>query len=261
MDTLIQISPVLGHARTKSHNVVRVYDFVGHFKVVHEDTDEYVGRVHIERVNTTHKYFIFQNMSNGVLLQETSESSGGIGAGCWLSGICLSIWMVNNRHMFEGKRVFELGSGVGLCGVVASCLNKVVEVKMSDKYDALTTAMKKNVENNQRNIRTIPTIQRYDWRVNSEATPYDVIIASDCVYHNTQKDFKNALLTNIKPNGKIIMVNPPDHSRPGIDEFVYEMAKVGDVQVKHLTIKMNDEFHKGLMLIIIDMHSDVSESI
>jgi hypothetical protein len=52
----------------------------------------------------------------------------------------------------------------------------------------------------------------------------------------------------------MLLNNPPDHSRQGIDEFLYEMAEVGDVQVKHLTIKINDEIHKALMLAIVDMH-------
>lgn len=43
-----------------------------------------------------------------------------------------------------------------------------------------------------------------------------------------------------------------------IDEFLYEMAEVGDVQIKHLTIKMNDEFHKALMLVFIEMHYDMT---
>jgi predicted nicotinamide N-methyase len=257
MDTLVQISPFLGHARTKSDNVVRVYDFVGSFQVIDQDiqdTKEINGSVHIERVSKTQKQFTFPNTNKSLLIEETQECEGGIGAGCWLSGICLSTWLVNNPNIFQGKRVLELGSGVGLCGIITSCLDNVIEVNMTDMFKALTDTMKYNVHHNQHLIKTIPTIQRYNWKVNREATPYDVIIASDCVYHNTRKDFKQALLTNIKPNGKIILVNPPDHSRPGIDEFLYEMSEVGDVQVKHLTIKMNDEFHKALMLVIVDMH-------
>jgi predicted nicotinamide N-methyase len=236
--------------------VVRVYDFVGSFEVCEEDTDEVIGTVYIERVTTTHKRFTFPNTNKSLFIEETQECDGGIGAGCWLSGICLSTWLINNPQLFEGKRVLELGSGVGLCGIMTSCLDNVIEVNMTDMFKALTDTMKSNIKHNQHIIKTIPTIQTYNWKVNREATPYDVIIASDCVYHNTRKDFKHALLANIKPNGKIIIVNPPDHSRPGIDEFLYEMAEVGDVQVKHLTIKMKQEFHKALMLIIIDMHID-----
>jgi len=62
---------------------------------------------------------------------------------------------------------------------------------------------------------------------------------------------KKGVLLN---NNQMLLNNPPDHSRQGIDEFLYEMAEVGDVQVKHLTIKINDEIHKALMLAIVDMH-------
>lgn len=253
MDTLVQISPFLGHARTNSNNVVRVYDFIGTFQIIDQDTNEIKGSVQIQRLSKTQKLFTFPNTRTPLLIEETAESEGGIGAGCWLSGICLSTWLMNNPNIFKGKRVLELGSGIGLCGIVTSCLDNVVEVNMTDMYKALTDTMKSNIEHNQHLIQTPPTIQKYDWKVNREATPYDIIIASDCVYHNTRHYFKQALLTNIKPNGKIILVNPPDHSRPGIDEFLYEMAEVGDVQVQHLTIKMNDEFHKALMLVIVDM--------
>lgn len=254
MDTLVQISPFLGHARTNSNNVVRVYDFVGSFQIIDQDTNDLIGSVRIERVSKTQKRFTFPNRHESLLIEETLESEGGIGAGCWLSGIALSTWIMNNPDILQGKRILELGSGVGLCGIVTSCLDNVVEVNMTDMYKALTNTMKNNIKHNQHLIKTIPTIQCYNWKVNRDATPYDIIIASDCVYHNTRKDFKQAILANIKPNGKIILVNPPDHSRPGIDEFLYEIAEMGDVHVKHLTIKMNDVYHKALMLVIIDMY-------
>ena len=160
MDTLVQISPFLGHARTKTNNIVRVNDFVGSFHVIDQETTEVLGSVHIERVNYTHKYFTFPNSHKPLLIEETTEASGGIGAGCWLSGICLSTWLINNASIFKGKRVMELGSGVGLCGIVTSYFDKVIEVNMTDKYQGLAQTMKNNVQNNQRFINTIPTIQR-----------------------------------------------------------------------------------------------------
>ena len=38
----------------------------------------------------------------------------------WEGGEVLARWIINNKEMFEGKRVLELGAGTGISGLVAS---------------------------------------------------------------------------------------------------------------------------------------------
>lgn len=35
----------------------------------------------------------------------------------WVSGVALSVWLAMNREEVEGRRVLELGSGVGISGL------------------------------------------------------------------------------------------------------------------------------------------------
>ena len=43
--------------------------------------------------------------------------TAGLGYSVWVSGVALSIWLTMNRGEIEGKRVLELGSGVGITGL------------------------------------------------------------------------------------------------------------------------------------------------
>ena len=44
----------------------------------------------------------------------------GLGYALWDAGVGLGIWLALNRDTVAGKRVLELGSGVGIGGVTAA---------------------------------------------------------------------------------------------------------------------------------------------
>ena len=44
----------------------------------------------------------------------------GLGYALWDAGVGLGIWLALNRDKVAGKRVLELGSGVGIGGVTAA---------------------------------------------------------------------------------------------------------------------------------------------
>lgn len=50
-------------------------------------------------------------------VRETTFGEAGLGYSVWDSGIALSIWMGMNPIAFTGRRVLELGSGVGVAGI------------------------------------------------------------------------------------------------------------------------------------------------
>jgi hypothetical protein len=52
-------------------------------------------------------------------VRETSFGSSGLGYALWDAGTGLAIWLALNRDAVAGKRVLELGSGVGIGGVAA----------------------------------------------------------------------------------------------------------------------------------------------
>ncbi|XP_078690806.1 protein-lysine N-methyltransferase EEF2KMT-like isoform X2 [Branchiostoma floridae x Branchiostoma belcheri] len=59
-----------------------------------------------------------------VVLREATQiiSHGTTGLRTWEAGLCLAEWAVDNSAVFEQKKVLELGSGMGLTGlVISSC--------------------------------------------------------------------------------------------------------------------------------------------
>ena len=80
-----------------------------------------------------------------------AEDRGGLGDRVWSSAMALSIWMTRpeQQPLFGGKRVLELGSGVGLAGVVASLLPnngaRPASVLLSDHSKFLLDAIEENL--------------------------------------------------------------------------------------------------------------------
>ena len=62
----------------------------------------------------------------------------GLGYALWDAGVGLGIWLALNRDKVAGKRVLELGSGVGIGGVTAALVGaeavSVVSLPLSLSY-------------------------------------------------------------------------------------------------------------------------------
>jgi predicted nicotinamide N-methyase len=46
--------------------------------------------------------------------------SVGVGWKVWESALIMARWVVTNNSLFTGRRVLEVGAGVGLLGIVAA---------------------------------------------------------------------------------------------------------------------------------------------
>ena len=53
-------------------------------------------------------------------LREISFGEGGLGGKIWEAGIAMAIWVSLHEDRLRGRRVLELGSGVGMGGLAAS---------------------------------------------------------------------------------------------------------------------------------------------
>ncbi|MBU7007267.1 class I SAM-dependent methyltransferase [Phosphitispora fastidiosa] len=105
---------------------------------------------------------------------------------------------------FGGKRILELGAGLGLVGIVAAA--KGAEVVQTDFIsEALQLA-----EQNAR-INGISKIQRVlaDWREFPLDERFDLIIGSDILYEPTLHPFlKEIFQNNLKPGGTVVLADP-----------------------------------------------------
>lgn len=77
------------------------------------------------------RHFLLPNGQPTVVVRETTYAEGGLGHHIWEASIGMSIWLARHEACFEGQRVLELGSGVGLCGISAK-LSGAASVVLSD---------------------------------------------------------------------------------------------------------------------------------
>lgn len=245
-DTLVQISPFFGHGIAKgTGKIMRIDNFIGTFTVTCKDKS--LGDITIYQTPMGHKELTF-NDEVKLSINEGKESKCGVGAGIWMSSLVLSCWIRMNRNIFENQRVLELGSGVGLCGLVIASLQKSARfLKLTDKTSSLCDLVNGNIERNSKLCSIIPSVQVYDWQLatNNEISAndhlqgvYDVIIAADCLYDNTKNMLKQAVLKNLAKGGMFILANPPETSRAGMDDFIYALKEHGKVSIHSFHITM-----------------------
>lgn len=250
MDTLIQISSKYGHGKEQdTGKVVKINNFIGTF-------DSHLGQVKIEQnplgwkvihvYNTTGK-----QLSQSIYINELLEHDDCIGGGIWLSSIALCSWIMNNKHVFENKRVLELGCGVGLCGLSIATNTSAKTLMFTDNDANVFRCLKQNIERNSKNIHNIPSIQQYDWNcIEPVKGCYDVIVASDCMYHNTKDILLRSIISNLKVNGVLVLSNPPEWSRAGFDMFVYALQEFGNVNIERVKLRMNKHFTKEIWIVV-----------
>lgn len=254
MDTLVQISSKYGNAVDACTGKIVKVDFLGTFDIYLEDTKVFFDTVKILQNPMDEKVvYIGKESIHAIYIQEVDEGEGGIGCGIWLSSVVLSSWIAHHKHLFKDKRVLELGCGVGLCGLTTATATKPRSLQLTDCDTSLFQCLKTNIERNSKSMRLIPSIQPYDW-ITSHQTDhdgsFDIVLASDCVYHNTRCILLDAIINKLKVNGKLIMTNPPEWNRPGFDEFIYALQQYGDVSIERMRLVMNKQYSKSIWMIV-----------
>jgi len=127
------------------------------------------------------------------------------GATLWPAAIILCNFLASPEgiKLLSGKRVLELGAGVGLCGLLAS--RYCEEVVMTDGDEMVVKMLESNVKLNQRNSDRVSNIKVTKLFWGAEGLEdlikcidiengYDIIIGSDLVY---QEDVLGSLWTTV----------------------------------------------------------------
>lgn len=258
-ETLIQNSPFHGQAiEPINGKVIDIHDFIGKFEVIEEYQDKDTGldkhkcsnTINVSRIDKATR--LFEDNTSNVILREYSEDECGIGAGCWLSSIAMIHWMKDNLHEFKNKRIMEIGAGVALPSLyLAKNKQNLDNIKLycTDYKQTIGHMLKENQVNN--NIE--PDDIHYcvlDWNQMDETIgTFDIIIACDCIYKSTSKIFKKTVLKHLKIGGKLLFINPLETSRPGVDQFIYSLAEIGNIEVKHIAVRYNNKYVKPLIFV------------
>jgi predicted nicotinamide N-methyase len=159
-----------------------------------------------------------------------------IDCGILLSSIVLSSWITNNKNLFKNKRVVELSSGLGLCGLTVLTCCQPRGLRFTDCDTTLFNELKANIEKNAKNIRVIPNIQTYAFNNQGGC---DVIIASNYLYHNPIDILVNAIFSNLNIGGTFVMSISPEWNRSGCDELECALKDHGHVIIERTQLKDN----------------------
>lgn len=123
----------------------------------------------------------------------------------WPAASALASWLDNDRSWLAGKRILEIGCGIGLAGLIAA--SHGASVVQTDWQPAVLDLAAKAAERNG-----VGNIERRlgDWRAwPDDLTDFDVVIGSDVFYERSVHDDLTALLPRlIRPGGEIRITDP-----------------------------------------------------
>ena len=138
----------------------------------------------------------------------------------WESAVGLARHLAANPAKIKGKRVLELGAGVGLAGLAAQWLG--ASVRQTDHQpDALALAQI-NAENNG-----MGKINQFlaDWRRWTHTPRYPVILGADILYQRDMRPHLAEVFTSaLEPGGSLLLADP---GRPQALEFIAELEADG----------------------------------
>jgi predicted nicotinamide N-methyase len=95
----------------------------------------------------------------------------------WPSALALAEFILDNRNDFSGKRILEIGCGLGLVGLAATAAQGEVVFSDFDPYALEFTQI-----NMKRNFNRAATVQLIDWREPGIREAYDIILGADILY-------------------------------------------------------------------------------
>jgi predicted nicotinamide N-methyase len=138
----------------------------------------------------------------------------------WESSVALARWIAAQPELVAGKRVLELGAGVGLPGLVAQSLG--AKVAQTDHLpEALALSAANEVANGSHGV------QRFiaDWRTWDHTERYDVILGGDILYETeSQPELARIFRRNLALGGSVLLADP---RRPQTLEFLGRLQHAG----------------------------------
>lgn len=138
----------------------------------------------------------------------------------WESAVALAQLLTQWGDELPGKRVLELGAGVGLAGVVAQSVG--AEVWQTDhRADLLVLAE----QNARQNGVVVPHQFLADWRTWNHSPQYDFILGADILYERAMHRYLSPIFQqNLAPGGQLLLADP---SRPQALELIAQLETAG----------------------------------
>ena len=145
-----------------------------------------------------------QLLSKGMQHEDVADERIPYWAELWPAAVGLSEYLAAHPAQIKGKRILEIGCGLGLPSLVAARMG--AEVVASDYLaDAVAFAQKNAERNGIEKIR----FKTLDWRKAEGEGPFDVLMASDVAYERSQfEHLLKSFETLVKEDGLILLSEP-----------------------------------------------------
>lgn len=137
----------------------------------------------------------------------------------WPAAEGLARWLEDRPEMLTGRKVLELGCGLGLVGLVAAAAG--ARVLQTDFAPLALELAARNASSNGLKLAQ----QQLDWRERRQLGQFELVIGSDLFYEpDLHLDLLSTLEINLAPVGTAIFSDP---GRAGAQAFVSLLRTAG----------------------------------
>jgi len=188
----------------------------------------------------------------------------GVGARLWGAAKTACAGLARARDVVAGKRVLELGAGVGACGFFCAKLG-AASVALTDFEPPLLDALERATERN--GVGSTCVVAALDWtrELRNERTPgdraladdavFDFIIGTDVLYERQHADALSACIARrLAPDGECLLVNAVRYE--GMFEQLLNGLRARGLDVEDITDEFIEPSRRGGGAKKKDWHDD-----
>jgi predicted nicotinamide N-methyase len=153
----------------------------------------------------------------------------------WESAVGLARHLFERPEIAHGKRILELGCGVGLSGLVARSLGG--HVTQTDHHPGVLALARQNAGANNVEGMEQALADWRDWRISDK---FDLLIGADILYnrgmhYHLEQIFKHSIV----PGGTLLISDP---GRPQAVEFMVGLERAGwRIDMQTTTVRLDHE--------------------
>lgn len=175
------------------------------------DTD-----IHVRTLRDLQQYQDNNSIAESLGISSANWSLFGV---VWPSSLVLAHFLID--FALEGKRILEVGCGIGLVSLVLNHL--LADITATDYHPEAESFLRRNVILN--NGRDIPFV-RADWTdVNNRLGEFDLIVGSDLLYEAGHAELLSTFIEqHSKPHCEVVLVDP---GRANDAKFSKKMIALG----------------------------------
>lgn len=149
-------------------------------------------------------------------IKQCTQHCLGSGSKLWASAVALARHLVTHASTVRGRRVVELGAGVGLVARV-TCDLGAAEVLATDGEERLLDLVRANAPD--------ADVRRLDWAAPGEQGTFDVVLGADLIYSSgaVASGLLETCTALCRPGGTLVLCAP--RGRHGLNELVDAMRR------------------------------------